>query len=43
MKHVSILVPRGAATLGTIEGSFIMFTKANEFLSSMGRQPLVSA
>jgi len=40
VKHVSILVPRGAAALSCIEGSFIMFTKANEFLASRGRQPL---
>jgi len=40
MKHISILVPRGAAALSCIEGSFIMFTKANDFLASMGRQPL---
>ncbi|MGD0726489.1 MAG: DJ-1/PfpI family protein [Spirochaetia bacterium] len=40
MKHISILVPRGAAALSCIEGSFIMFTKANDFLASRGRQPL---
>ena len=39
MKHVSILVPRGAAALSCIEGSFIMFSKANDFLVSRGRQP----
>jgi len=40
MKHVSILVPRGAAALSCIEGAFIMFTKVNDFLASRGRQPL---
>ena len=40
MKHVSILVPRGAVNLGCIEGSFILFTKANDFLAEKGRQPL---
>jgi transcriptional regulator GlxA family with amidase domain len=40
MKHVSILVPRGAAALGCIEGSFILFNKANEFLAMRGRAPL---
>ncbi len=40
MKHVSILVPKGAAALGCIEGSFIAFNKANDFLVSMGRAPL---
>ena len=37
MKHVSILVPRGAASLGCIEGSFILFNKTNEFLERRGR------
>lgn len=40
MKHISILVPSGAAALGTIEGPLIMFTKANDFLQSMGKDPL---
>jgi len=40
MRHVSILVPKGAAALGCIEGSFILFTQANEFLAARGRQPL---
>jgi transcriptional regulator GlxA family with amidase domain len=40
MKHVSILVPRGAAALGCIEGSFILFSKTNDFLASRGKPPL---
>src|SRR5688572_1985026 len=40
MKRVSILVPRGAVALSCIEGSFIAFTKTNDFLKSMGRAPL---
>ena len=40
MKHVSILVPKGAAALGCIEGSFILFTKTNDFLAARGRPPL---
>lgn len=40
MKHISILVPRGAVALGCIEGPFILFNKANEFLASMGKAPL---
>jgi transcriptional regulator GlxA family with amidase domain len=40
MKHVSILVPKGAASLGCIEGSFIAFNKTNDFLASMGKAPL---
>lgn len=40
MKHISILVPRGAVALGCIEGPFILFNKANEFLASMDKAPL---
>lgn len=40
MKHISILVPRGAVALGCIEGPFILFNKANEFLSAVGKAPL---
>jgi transcriptional regulator GlxA family with amidase domain len=40
MKHISILVPRGAASLSCIEGSFMAFTKANDFLAGMGKPPL---
>lgn len=40
MKHISILVPRGAVALSCIEGSFIAFTKANDFLQRMGKAPL---
>src|SRR5689334_6066334 len=40
MKNISILVPRGAAALGCIEGSFIGFNRANEVLHSKGKQPL---
>ncbi|MGA2480973.1 MAG: hypothetical protein ABSG63_19685 [Spirochaetia bacterium] len=39
MKHVSILVPRGAASVSCIEGSFILFTKANDFLAGRGEAP----
>jgi hypothetical protein len=31
MKHVSILVPRGAAAISTLEGTFGGFMQANEF------------
>lgn len=37
MKNISILVPKGAASLGCIEGSFIAFNRANEVLLSMGK------
>ncbi len=40
MKHISILVPRGAVALSTIEGPFIGFSRANDILLSMGKQPL---
>lgn len=39
MKHVSILVPKGAVALSTIEGPFIGFARANELLQSMGKPP----
>ena len=40
MKHISILVPKGAAALSCIEGAFTCFTRANDFLESMGRPRL---
>lgn len=40
MKHISILVPKGAVALGCIEGPFILFNKANDFLREMGKEPL---
>ncbi len=40
MKHISILVPRGAVALSCIEGPFILFNKVNEFSASMGKPPL---
>ncbi len=40
MKHISILVPKGAVALGCIEGPFILFNKANEFLESVGKPAL---
>ena len=40
MKHISILVPKGAVALSTIEGSYSAFTKINDFLAGMGKVPL---
>lgn len=40
MKHISILVPKGAVALGCIEGPFILFNKANDFLREMGKDPI---
>ena len=42
MKHISILVPNGAVALGCIEGPFILFNKANEFLTNLAKKPLFS-
>lgn len=39
MKHISILVPRGAI-LGSLEGSRQLLTQVNQFLKSMGRDPI---
>jgi len=39
MKHISILVSKGAI-LGNIEGPRQVFTEANQFLQSIGKQPL---
>jgi len=39
MKHISVLVPRGDAALGTIEGPFKFFNFVNDFLAAMGRAP----
>ncbi len=39
MKKIGILVPRGAASVGCIEGSFIGFSRANEILAGMGKEP----
>ncbi|MFI5200862.1 MAG: GlxA family transcriptional regulator [Candidatus Kapaibacterium sp.] len=40
MKNIAILVPRGAASVGCIEGSYIGFSRANEVLASMGKPPI---
>ncbi|HVD97634.1 MAG TPA: helix-turn-helix domain-containing protein [Cytophagaceae bacterium] len=39
MKHISILVPKGEAALGCIEGPYILFNKVNEFLEASGKAP----
>jgi transcriptional regulator GlxA family with amidase domain len=39
MKHISILVPRGAI-LGSLEGSRQLLTQVNQFMRSMGREPV---
>lgn len=40
MKHISILVPKGAAALSCIEGSYTLFNKVNDFLVSMGKHSI---
>ncbi len=39
MKHISILVPRGAI-LGSLEGSRQLLTQVNQFFKSMGKEPV---
>lgn len=39
MKHISILVPKGAI-LGSLEGSRQLFTQVNEFFKAKGESPL---
>lgn len=40
MKHISILVPKGAASLACIDGAFNAFTKANQFLTGEEKQEM---
>ena len=39
-KTISILVPDGAVALSCIEGSFILFNRANDFLVQAGKPPI---
>jgi transcriptional regulator GlxA family with amidase domain len=39
MKHISILVPKGAI-LGSLEGSRLLFTQVNEFFKARGEAPV---
>ena len=40
VRTVSVLVPRGAASLSCIEGSYKAFSIANDFLQASGRAPV---
>lgn len=40
MKHISILIPKGAVALGCIDGSFRVFSQVNEFLRQTDEDPL---
>src|SRR5215210_5196078 len=39
MKHISILVPKGAI-LGSLEGTRQLFTQVNDFFRAKGEEPL---
>ncbi|HKP97839.1 MAG TPA: helix-turn-helix domain-containing protein [Fibrobacteria bacterium] len=39
MKHISVLVPRGAAVLACIQGPRVLFSLANELLAQRGLPP----
>jgi transcriptional regulator GlxA family with amidase domain len=39
MKHISVLVPKGAVALACIEGSFRAFNTVNDFLAAAGKNP----
>lgn len=40
MKHISILVPKGEAVMGSIEGPHKVFSQVNDFLADMGKSPM---
>lgn len=40
MKHISILIPKGAVALGCIDGSFRVFSQVNDVLGQAGEDPL---
>jgi transcriptional regulator GlxA family with amidase domain len=40
MKHISILIPKGEAVMGSMEGPHKVFNQVNEFLIDMGKPPL---
>jgi transcriptional regulator GlxA family with amidase domain len=40
MKHISILIPKGEAVMGSIEGPHKVFTQVNDFLADMGKPPM---
>ncbi len=39
-KHISVLVPKGAASLACIDGAYKAFTTVNDFLVAKGKAPL---
>jgi transcriptional regulator GlxA family with amidase domain len=40
MKHISILIPKGEAVMGSIEGPHKVFSQVNDFLVGMGKPPM---
>jgi transcriptional regulator GlxA family with amidase domain len=40
MKHISILIPKGEAVMGSIEGPHKVFMQVNDFLADMGKPPM---
>lgn len=40
MKHISIIIPEGEASLSNIEATYKMFTKVNEAVERLGNDPL---
>lgn len=40
MKHISILIPLGHASMVNIEGTYQIFSEVNGMLSEMGREPV---
>jgi transcriptional regulator GlxA family with amidase domain len=40
MKHISILIPKGEAVMGSIEGPHKVFMQVNDFLTDMGKPPM---
>jgi transcriptional regulator GlxA family with amidase domain len=40
MKHISILIPKGEAVMGSIEGPHKVFTQVNEFMTCNGNPPM---
>jgi transcriptional regulator GlxA family with amidase domain len=40
MKRISIIIPKGEAVMGSIEGPHKVFNQVNEFLVAMGKPPL---
>lgn len=40
MKHLTILIPSGASNLSSIIGTYMVFTKAEEYWRKMGNEPV---